>query len=99
VVGNPDKKALPAHRFSPRANGDCGLAAASHQRCPLRVKKRLLVQGVLSLLEDDALMGLVPVIETIERASKGNIYRHELWNDMARAIKVHSTEPNHGSLC
>lgn len=74
------------------------LKGGKSPKLPASGEKRPLVQGVLSLLEDDDLMGLIPVMESIERASKGSMYRLELWNEMAEAIKVHSAEPDHGSL-
>ena len=74
------------------------LKSGKSPKVPASGEKRPLLQGVLSLLEDDDLMVLVTVMESIERATKGNMYRHELWHDMAESIKVHSTEPNHGSL-
>lgn len=74
------------------------LKSGKSPKVPASGEKRPLVQGVLKVLEDNDLMVLVPVMEGIERVSKGNMYRHELWRDMAKAIKVRSTEPNHGSL-
>lgn len=74
------------------------LKSGKSPKVPASGRKRPLVQSVQTVLEDNDLMRLVPVMKAIEQASTGNMYRHELWNEMAQAIKVYSTETDHASL-
>jgi DNA helicase-2/ATP-dependent DNA helicase PcrA len=79
------------------------LESGKSPKVPTTGRKRALVQSVQTVLEDNDLMRLVPVMtrsgdERCRASSTGNMYRHELWNEMVQAIKVYSTETEHASL-